>query len=357
MRPGQPLSPDEDLDRAYREARNLIDAIAKQFEHTNPNAGLGELDDFLRAKAKEWAVLRGRIASLEADDLAIAELKETSLKALAEGRLRDVEEALSRAEALHQHDRTLIELRKLAELRISRGDVSLLRRDYSNAMKLYLSAAELFSAINEDEMVSLLEGIAEGIYENGRRSTEPYFTVAVPLLERAAATDTARDATVRLAQIQYQISLILRNAAEREKTSDRIPLLERAIGYCRSALNIPGMSDDIGKRSTICASLANCLGDLFELKKDQLLLEEGVDLLNNTVAELKEADDSTELLSYVYNALGTLLLKKVECLSKLDTSEVIDDAIDVFRESIYRSEIKRLLYPWVAAKVNLANLL
>jgi hypothetical protein len=93
--------PDEDLDRAYREARNLIDAIAKQFEHTNPNAGLGELDDFLRAKAKEWAVLRGRIASLEADDLAIAELKETSLKALAEGRLRDVEEALSRAEALH----------------------------------------------------------------------------------------------------------------------------------------------------------------------------------------------------------------------------------------------------------------
>jgi hypothetical protein len=101
-------------------------------------------------------------------------------------------------------------------------------------MKLYLSAAELFSAINEDEMVSLLEGIAEGIYENGRRSTEPYFTVAVPLLERAAATDTARDSTVRLAQIQYQISLILRNAAEREKTSDRIPLLERAIGYCRS---------------------------------------------------------------------------------------------------------------------------
>jgi hypothetical protein len=117
------------------------------------------------------------------------------------------------------------------------------------------------------------------------------------------------------------------------------------------------MSDDIGKRSTICASLANCLGDLFELKKEQLLLEEGVDLLHNTVAELKEADDSTELLSYVYNAFGTLLLKKVECLSKLDTSEVIDDAIDVFIESIYRSEIKHLLYPWAAAKVNLANLL
>jgi hypothetical protein len=32
--------PDEDLDRAYREARNLIDAIAKQFEHSNPVASL-----------------------------------------------------------------------------------------------------------------------------------------------------------------------------------------------------------------------------------------------------------------------------------------------------------------------------
>ncbi len=44
-----------EFDRAYSEARNLIDAIARQFEHSNPNATLADLDEFLRAKAKEWA--------------------------------------------------------------------------------------------------------------------------------------------------------------------------------------------------------------------------------------------------------------------------------------------------------------
>src|ERR1700733_4608727 len=43
--------PDSDLDRAYREARNLIEALAKQFEHSQPDATLAELDEFLRAKA------------------------------------------------------------------------------------------------------------------------------------------------------------------------------------------------------------------------------------------------------------------------------------------------------------------
>jgi len=32
------FKPDRDLDRAYREARNLIEAIAKQFEHSTPTA-------------------------------------------------------------------------------------------------------------------------------------------------------------------------------------------------------------------------------------------------------------------------------------------------------------------------------
>lgn len=101
---------DEDLDRAYREARNLIDAIARQFEHSNPAASLGELDEFLRAKAKEWVSLRDRIASLEAGDASIKALTEAASRALAEGRLDEVEALLSRAEGSYQYDRTLVEI-------------------------------------------------------------------------------------------------------------------------------------------------------------------------------------------------------------------------------------------------------
>lgn len=41
---------DATLDRAYREANNLIEAMARQFEHAKPEASLAELEDFLRTR-------------------------------------------------------------------------------------------------------------------------------------------------------------------------------------------------------------------------------------------------------------------------------------------------------------------
>jgi hypothetical protein len=198
---------------------------------------LSELDEFLRAKAKEWASLRERIVALEADDASIRALTETASEALAQGRLDEVENVLSRAEDSYQYHRTLIELRKLAALRIARADLSLLRREYDNAATLYLSAAELFLAIIESEMVELLEFTAWKLYESGRQSTEPYFKVAVPLLERVASTALVQQSRVRLAETQYHLSMILRNAVERDETSDHTSLLIKAIDHCKIALS------------------------------------------------------------------------------------------------------------------------
>jgi transcriptional regulator with XRE-family HTH domain len=348
--------PDADLDRAYREARNLIDAIAKQFEHSNPAATLSELDEFLRIKAKEWASLRERIASLEADDESIKALTEAASEALAAGRLDEVETLLSRVEDSYQHDRTLKELRKLAELRIARADLALLRRDFKNATRLYLSAAELFSSIDESELVALLDFTGARVYQAGRQSTEPYFKIAVPLLERLISTSLVQKSRVKLAEVQYQLSLVLRNAVAREKTPDRPFLLMKAIGYCRTALGFEEIVNDVGRRSMILVSLCNCISDLYDIKKDTSLLEEGATALNQTLADLIHRNEPRTSFSYLYNSLGLLLMKKLDNKNGNDREELVELSIDAFRKSIWNSEKEALMYSWATAKLNIGTL-
>ena len=347
---------DEGLDRAYREARNLIDAIARQFEHSNPAASLSELDDFLRAKAKEWASLRDRITSLEADDASIKALTEAASEALAEGHLDEVETLLSRLEDSYQYDRTFVELRKLAGLRIAKADLSLLKRDYARAANFYLSAAELFSGISESEMVELLEFNAWRVYESGRQSIEPYFQVATPLLERAASTDLVKKSRIRLAETQYHLSMILRNAVERDETSDHTSLLRRAIDHCRLAPSFDEITDNIEHRSKIIVSLCNCISNLYELEENDILLNEGIATANLLLIDSRASGKAREFLPYVCNALGVLLIKQINGKDGEHRGRLIDNTIDVFRESISSSEKEAFLYPWASAKVNLANL-
>ena len=59
--------------------------------------------------------------------------------------------------------------------------------------------------------------------QSGRQSTEPYFQVASPLLERIASTSIIQKSHVRLAEVQYQLSVVLRNSVER----GRLPIVPR----------------------------------------------------------------------------------------------------------------------------------
>lgn len=55
-----PWQPDPELERAFREARALIEGAAARFELARPHASLAEIEDHLREKALEWQALRAR---------------------------------------------------------------------------------------------------------------------------------------------------------------------------------------------------------------------------------------------------------------------------------------------------------
>lgn len=199
---------DPDLDRAYREARNLIEAIARQFENDDPGASLAKLDHFLRAKAAEWITLRNRIESIEADERKISGLKHKANQALSNGNFDDVDFFLSEAEELHQRDRTLVEVKKQALIRISRGNNALLSGRSDVALTIYKSAVDFFRPFDESEMLSVADNLAYEMYEVSKRSLQPVFFIAASLLEMTlSATAIAQD-PLRRADIYYRLGLI-----------------------------------------------------------------------------------------------------------------------------------------------------
>lgn len=348
---------DGDLDRAYREARNLIDAVARQFENAQPNASLAELDDFLRAKAKEWAALRDRIGEIDAADTVLIELKAEAAVALAEGRFDDVDTALATAEQRYQQERTLGEIRKHAALRITRGDNSLLRGDPEAALTFYQSAAAFFRPFDEVEMAELLQNLAHRIYDSAMRSLTPTFFVGAALLETVIELEHIKTNPRLLAEVCYRLSLIYRNDYQ---TSPRksAPLLDKAISYSRSATAYNGTEGESFQVASMKINLANCLMDRAKLVSgDASDISEVISLLEATRLALRDDPTAQELRATACNSLGAALLSSRDLDARVDPEAALDLALDAFSESIEVSEEHFDAETWGVTKANIGGVL
>jgi transcriptional regulator with XRE-family HTH domain len=205
--------PDAELDRAYREARNLVEALARQFEHSNPDAGLCELDDFLRAKAKEWSELRNRIRDLDATEQNLVELKDKALLALDEGNFEAADITLATAEEIQKKQSTLVEVRKLAILRVSRGGVALISGKRNEATGHYIAAARYLEPFSEIEASDLLDEISGHMYETDRKLLRSDFLSTATLLNQILEYAHVQNDPVAHSRTNYRLSLIYRNAS------------------------------------------------------------------------------------------------------------------------------------------------
>ena len=351
--------PDNDLDRAYREARNLIDAIARQFEHIQPNASLAELDDFLRGKAAEWAMLRDRIATIDASEAALTKLREEATIALAEGQFKKVDELLAQAEERHQNDRTLAEIRKHAAIRVSRGDNSLLSGNPDSALAYYKSAAEFFRPFDEKEMVQILQEIAFRIYENAKRSLQPTFHVAAELLGMILTVDhTKRDAKLA-AEVNYRLGLVLRNEYVVSRPGTKDDILDRAVVYSRQAAAYPGEKEEVFLVASMKISLANLLMDRAKLARSSAVTDitEAQSLLQSLRLTLRDDREAQELRAHTCNSLGAALLASRFLVPNIDANAVFEQALDAFRETLEISEAHSDIENWGAAKANIGGVL
>lgn len=349
--------PDDDLDRAYREARNLIDAIARQFEHAQPNATLAELDEFLREKASEWALLRRKIHEIEGSDSELSSLKAAAEAALSNGNFDEVDALLAKAEENYQQERTLREVRKHAAIRITRGDNSLLRGDAIEAFAFYKSGVEFFRAFDQIEMASNIDAIARRIYETGRRSLQPTFFIAADLLKILIELEHVKTNPRSLAGACYRLGLVYRNEYENNPSEAASEALDNAIKYSAIAAAYVGTKEDLFQIISAKVGLANCLMDRAKASHSRDDIRKAIELLNSSKFALKENPDAEALSPHVLNSLGAALMAWRQIDKSENAEEVLDDAFKAFSDAVRAAEDFSDVEVWGASKANIGGIL
>lgn len=353
-----PPSIDPDLDRAYREARNLIEAVASQFEFANPDSTLAELEDYLRSKAKEWSALRERIERLDEVDERLAELKSCAIKALDAGDFSSADIALQQAEEFQLNGPALRELGKLVELRMTRGDMKLMANDSASALSIYLSAAEIIKPLSDPQAAELLSEKAHELYEVGRRSLRSHFEVAAKLLQVCLTFDSVKANDRRVAKVSYQISLIFRNESAVTGKHERAGFQDKAIEYARSATSIFSsheLESDEGLYDLVSAEIAlgNALFEKSRFRPKEVNIEEVVQMFRVTLNRFGDRPIHYELRGHVANSLGSALMTQLEARKLPLNSASISEIVDAYTQAISAAEKCADAEVWGVAQGNL----
>lgn len=337
--------PDPDLDRAYREAKNLIEVVAYKFEHANPNASLRELEDFLRAKATEWSDLRQRILDLEAPTERIKLLRHAALDALDAGNLSEADDALSQAELVQQETAVLEQIYKLIDLRVTRGDISLFEGRTETAAQLYISAANYIRPFSHKEFVDLLQALAYRVYESGRRSLISNFDAAKILLEKLLTDEFFDNKAFEKSKLYYRLSLIYRSIGRKSKNLTSLECTEKAVHYAKSALdeilnfcNATTEEEIVFHRISVEIALANALYDLFVGRKETEKLDNSLQLLNKIYNDLNLSGEFPELLGHASNSLALVLRAKLTLANEVADINELDKLVSILEASSKAAE-------------------
>lgn len=350
-------NPDPDLDSAYREARNLIEAIAHQFEHDNPDTSLAVLDEFLRSKAREWRTLRDRIQTSDADSGQIKDLKTKAKDALANARFDDADEYLANAEAIQQENKALKEVRKLAQLRITRAGVSYLAGNIEQATAQYLSAADFIVPFDEGEAVEMLSDIAWKFYEAGRRSIRFDFDIPIALLTRALQTTYVQENPEHLSKTYFRLSLVYRYVQHGAVGDSKQKWSDITTEYAQKAVEALPKGGHISDAISAKLSLGNALCDRAYILNSPQLAEEAIRTLKDAILDVDDTNAHGELRGHAYNSLGGAA-KALDQLKGGDSDqESHDEAIKAFTNAISSAEAVADIEVWGIAHSNLAMLL
>ena len=284
-------------------------------------------------------------------------LKGQAASALAEGNFDQVDRLLSKAEDNYQRVRTLEEVRKFAEIRITRGDNSLFRGDPGGALALYLSAAEFFRPFDESEMATCLSEMAGKAYEVARRTLDAGFFVASRLLETLIEIPSLQVNLRDMAIAKYQLGLIYRSEYEQSPRDGVGESLDKAISYARQSNFFFEQEGGSFESVSAAISLANCLWQRGKSGAVPNDIKEAVEIFEKANSNLSGLSNAAELVPHICNNLGGALLDLRELSAPEIASSLLDKALDAFNTGVKASEEFSNAEGWAAAKSNLGGLL
>lgn len=345
-----PWQPDPDLERAFREARALLEAAAARFEFARPDASLAEIEDHLREKALEWEALRDRIGEIEALDDRIEKIRDEALSALAGGDLGAVDRLLLEAEEVQQQERTLLEVGRQSELRILRGDAAIVGDDGDHAFAMYRDAARMFDPFDPEMASDLLATLAGKVYETARRSLVSRFDVARRLLDELAAHPHVIINPVERAVADYRRSLIYNREAVAPPGPIDTELVRQAMVFAQSAVQTlpPEEEPDLAISARI--QLGNVHLSLAQLEPGGDHPHKALEAFEPALVMARE--DMPTLVCNVHNSKGAAHMAQ-RLVQDDDARRVsLDLALEQFTLAMNAAEASGGIEVWGSARLN-----
>lgn len=217
---------------------SLVRALAWQFGYSNPRASMATYQRFLRDKADELKMLQERIYSLSETESRIANQLAAATDAIEIGNFGEADDLLSAAEEIQQSERTLVQVRKQAEIRETRGDAALLGGDYLAANEHYLSASDYFAPFDDIETANKRHSYAKKLCQYGERYDAGALENAIELIQKNLGVFTERDQPLEWALSQDELGIAYSHLGERDITPTGIRLLRLSIEKAKLSLRV-----------------------------------------------------------------------------------------------------------------------
>lgn len=158
----------------------LLENLALRFGYDNPQACEADLEAFLRNKAEEFRQMKARLARIMEIEGEVAGLVAAASDALQDADFDLADARLGEAERVHLNATTMVALERQWELRLARGQASLLAGDVAMATTHWEAGAGYFRPFDRNTEAEKRYGFSNELRAYG------YRYASVPALEAAA---------------------------------------------------------------------------------------------------------------------------------------------------------------------------
>jgi tetratricopeptide (TPR) repeat protein len=350
----------EKVDRLSAQIRNevprsVLEALAYRFGHTNPDATVQELEEYLTLRAAELGALRARLAELDATNERVHRAREASEAAIARGSFTEARACLEDALEVQLHEDVIPKLRSMAEIYALKADTFLIEGEVSLAANEFEKAVSLFTEINTQEAAKVRAAGAASLAENARRFGGTGARIAAGLLEKNLDVYSRDLAFDDWARTRIDLANFLRRESAIENTA--VPLI-RAEGLLRELIN---HIDPLQHRSHLAQSL-HTLGFILrdraasggERGNRIRLMMEAIQM-GERVIELGGINNDVPSIAIGHSQVGTYRNDLGLLLNLNEAVQVINEAASSFREALALTDRHVSPLDWAMDQGNLAT--
>ncbi len=218
--------------------RDAFENLAMRFGHDNPDAPVGDLEAFLRDKAREWKDLKAQAAKLDEGNARIANVRAAVEAAIEAADFAGARARLDEALELQVKEVAVAALRPAVEMYGLKAETWLLEGDADAAADSFEAGAMLFTGVDRMEEATARWNGALRLYGHGLRYGGAGLLRAIEAYRRNDAVYTPEVQPVSWAGTQNNLANALSDQAARVEGAAGADLLAEAVTAYRAALEV-----------------------------------------------------------------------------------------------------------------------